>query len=223
MMTSESIKEISGALAKAQAVMAGASKDKTNPAYKSRYADLASVWEACREALTSNGISVVQMTRPSEAQEVIVETRLCHTSGEWIEGALAIPVTKADAQGFGSCLTYARRYALAAAVGVAPEDDDGNAAAAARPIAKAALPGAMNGADVNREALASMSEEEQDYIRSEAAEVKKLHAEGKNVYDYVEARQLDAEEKMALWSLLPSDIRSAIKRGAPKPSLASQP
>lgn len=223
MLTSESINDLAAALAKAQAVMAGASKDKTNPAFKSKYADLASVWDACREALTANGIAVVQMTRPSEAQEVIVETRLCHSSGQWIEGALAIPVTKNDAQGFGSCLTYARRYALAAAVGVAPDDDDGNAAAAARPPAKATLPGAMTGAEVNRAELSAMSPEEQDYIRTEAAEVKRLHAEGKSVFDYVESRHLDAEEKMALWSLLPSDIRAAIKRGAPKPSLASQP
>lgn len=222
MLTSEHINELAAALAKAQAVMAGASKDRENPHFKSKYADLASVWDACREALTANGIAVVQMTMPSEAQEVVVQTRLCHASGQWIQGTLAIPVTKNDAQGFGSCLTYARRYALAAAVGVAPEDDDANAAVAAKPAAKA-LPGAMNGADVNRAELAAMSPDQQDYIRTEAAEVKRLHAAGMSVYDYVESRRLDAEEKMALWSLLPSDIRSAIKRGAPKPSLASQP
>lgn len=222
MLTSEHINELAAALAKAQAVMAGASKDKINPGFKSKYADLASVWDACREALTANGIAVVQMTQPSEAQEVVVKTRLCHSSGQWIQGTLAIPVTKNDAQGFGSCLTYARRYALAAAVGVAPEDDDANAAVDAKPAAKA-LPGAMNGADVNRAELAAMSPEQQDYIRTEAAEVKRLHAAGMSVYDYVESRHLDAEEKMAIWSLLPSDIRSAIKRGAPKPALASQP
>jgi len=220
--TSDSIKELATALAKAQATMAGAKKDSTNPHFRSKYADLASIWEACRDALTSNGIAVVQMTRATAEEAVIVETRLMHSSGEWIEGELLVPVTKADAQGFGSARTYARRYSLAAAVGVAPEDDDGAAAAAARPTAKQALPGAMNGADVNREALNMMTEEEQDYLRSEAAEIKKLHAAGTNVYDYVESRHFDAEQKMALWALLPSDVRSAIKRGKPQAALASQ-
>ena len=222
MKTSDSIKELATALAKAQATMAGAKKDSTNPHFRSKYADLASIWEACRDALTSNGIAVVQMTRATAEEAVIVETRLMHSSGEWIEGELLVPVTKADAQGFGSARTYARRYSLAAAVGVAPEDDDGAAAAAARPTAKQALPGAMNGADVNREALNMMTEEEQDYLRSEAAEIKKLHAAGTNVYDYVESRHFDAEQKMALWALLPSDVRSAIKRGKPEAALASQ-
>ena len=222
MKTSDSIKELATALAKAQAVMAGAKKDSTNPHFRSKYADLASIWEACRDALTSNGIAVVQMTRARPEDVVIVETRLLHSSGEWIEGELLVPVMKADAQGYGSAITYARRYALAAAVGVAPEDDDGNAAAAARPTANQVLPGAMNGADVNREALNMMTEEEQDYLRSEAAEIKKLHAAGTNVYDYVESRHFDAEQKMALWALLPSDVRSAIKRGKPQAALASQ-
>src|SRR5690348_2447368 len=102
--------------------MAGAKKDMTNPHYKSRYADLASVWDACRDALTANGIAVIQMTEPSERDEIIVDTRLVHSSGEWIEGRLVLPVSKADAQGYGSALTYARRYGLSAAVGVAPED-----------------------------------------------------------------------------------------------------
>lgn len=226
MKASDSIKEIAAALSRAQAVMAGAKRDSTNPAYRSKYADLASVWEACREALTKNGIAVVQMTRVSNDDEVIVETRLLHSSGEWIEGELSVPVTKADAHGYGSALTYARRYSLAAAVGVAPEDDDGQAATqarpTARPTAKETLPGAMNGADVNREALNMMTEEEQDYLRSEATEIKKLHAAGTNVYDYVESRHFDAEQKMALWALLPSDVRSAIKRGKPQAALASQ-
>ena len=76
MKTSDSTKEIYAALAKAQAVMAGAKKDANNPHYKSKYADLASVWEACRKALTDNGIAVIQMTDVSDKDEIIVETRL---------------------------------------------------------------------------------------------------------------------------------------------------
>jgi len=102
--------------------------------FKSKYADLASVVEAIREAFAANGLSYTQAIEPSEKDEVRVETILLHSSGEWLSaGVLALPVSKHDAQGFGSALTYARRYGLSAAVGVAPEDDDGNAATKAAP------------------------------------------------------------------------------------------
>jgi ERF superfamily len=133
-MKSESIKEIATALSKAQGQMTGAVKDSENPFFKSKYADLASVVEAIREAFSKNGLSYIQTVEPSEKDEVRVKTILMHASGEWLDcGILAVPVTKQDAQGFGSALTYARRYSLSAACGVAALDDDGNAAAAAKP------------------------------------------------------------------------------------------
>ena len=136
MTKSESIKELAAALAKAQGVMKGALKDSANPFFKSRYADLASVVEAIRAAFSANGLSYIQTVEPSEKDEVRVETTLLHASGEWIScGILSLPVSKIDAQGYGSALTYARRYSLSAAVGVAPEDDDGNAASLAKPKA----------------------------------------------------------------------------------------
>jgi len=139
-MKSESIKEIATALAKAQGQMKGAIKDSANPFFKSKYADLASVVEAIRDAFSKNGLSYIQTVEPSDKDEVRVKTVLLHSSGEWLDcGILALPVTKADAQGFGSALTYARRYSLSAACGVAPEDDDGNAAAKAVP-AKPKMP-----------------------------------------------------------------------------------
>jgi hypothetical protein len=113
--------------------MKGAVKDSANPFFKSKYADLASVVEAIRAAFSANGLSYIQTVEP-HPDEVRVETTILHSSGEWIScGYLSLPVSKADAQGFGSALTYARRYSLSAAVGVAPEDDDGNAAVAAKP------------------------------------------------------------------------------------------
>ncbi len=134
MTKSESIKELAAALAKAQGVMKGALKDSANPFFKSRYADLASVVEAIRAAFSANGLSYIQTVEPSDKDEVRVETTLLHSSGEWIScGILSLPVSKIDAQGYGSALTYARRYSLSAAVGVAPEDDDGNAASLAKP------------------------------------------------------------------------------------------
>lgn len=122
-----SLKNLAAALCKAQADMEGAKKDAKNPHFNSKYADLASVWDAIREPLTKNGLSIVQLPRSMQGG-VEVETILLHTSGESLSSVLAVPATKSDAQGFGSALTYARRYSLMAMVGVAPEDDDGNAA-----------------------------------------------------------------------------------------------
>ena len=134
MNKSESIAGLAAALAKAQGAMKGAVKDSANPFFKSKYADLASVVEAIRSAFSANGLSYVQTVQSSDLDEVRVETMILHSSGEWIScGVLALPVSKNDAQGYGSALTYARRYSLSAAVGVAPEDDDGNAAVAAKP------------------------------------------------------------------------------------------
>lgn len=122
-----SIADLAAALCKAQAAMEGAKKDATNPHFKTKYADLAAVWDAIREPLTSNGLSVVQLLRDVQ-NGVEVETILLHSSGQQISAVFAMPASKQDAQGYGSAATYARRYALMAMVGVAPEDDDGNAA-----------------------------------------------------------------------------------------------
>ncbi len=127
MQKSETIGELAKALSKAQASMGGATKDKNNPFFKHKYADLSSVWQACKDELTKNGLSVVQTNEvPENGEGVIVETTLLHISGEWITGRLLMKPTKADPQGIGLAITYARRYALAAMVGVCPEDDDAN-------------------------------------------------------------------------------------------------
>jgi len=131
MNKSESITNLATALAMAQMNIKGAIKDSANPFFKSKYADLSSVVEAIKPAFGQCGLSYIQRIEPSDKDEVRVETILMHASGEWLScGVLNLPVSKADAQGYGSALTYARRYSLAAAcgVGVAPEDDDGNAA-----------------------------------------------------------------------------------------------
>ena len=140
------MKELYAALAKAQSQIDGAKKDSTNPHFRSKYADLASVWDACREALTSNGLAVVQFGAVSEAGAVLV-TRLTHSSGEAIEGSIPLLNGKGDMQGLGSALTYARRYGLAAMVGVCPEDDDGNAASAKPPAEMVTKPMASSPTD----------------------------------------------------------------------------
>lgn len=131
--TSPTLSAIGPALAKAQAEVEGAAKAKDNPQFRSKYADLSAVWDACRSALTSNGLSVVQSPGEIADGRMGMTTLLLHSSGEWMRGYLTIPLGKVDAQAYGSATTYARRYALAAFVGVAPEDDDGNAASAAAP------------------------------------------------------------------------------------------
>lgn len=122
------MKELAVAMAKAQAQVKTALKERTNGGFKSKYADLTSIWDACREALTKNGLSVIQRT-DFEGSTIWLETMLLHTSGEHVCSRYPLRPVKEDPQGFGSALTYARRYCLAAMVGVvADEDDDGNAA-----------------------------------------------------------------------------------------------
>jgi len=116
------------ALAAAQGKITGAKKTAQNPHLKNKYATLADVWDACRDPLSAHGLAVVQTTEPHGKDGVCVRTMLMHESGEWIASRLFLPVTKPDAQGFGSALTYARRYALSSMVGVCPDDDDANAA-----------------------------------------------------------------------------------------------
>jgi len=121
-------KAIAAALVKAQAAYGPALKSSQNPHFKNKYADLAACVEAVASALNSNGIAFMQRILPCESG-VSIETLFIHTSGETISsGPLHVPVQKNDAQGYGSALTYARRYSLMAACGIAPEDDDGNAA-----------------------------------------------------------------------------------------------
>lgn len=117
MLKSNTIGELAKALAIVQSKLAPAKKDSQNPFFRSSYADLNSVWDSCRELLTSNGLSVVQ-TNQITLDGVIVETILLHSSGEYIGGELFLPLTKQDAQGVGSALTYGRRYGLAAIVGI---------------------------------------------------------------------------------------------------------
>ncbi len=144
-MQSESIKEIAAALAKAQAKIKGAIKDSSNPYFKSSYADLASVWDACNEQLTANGLSITQTMKLHEGDSEITETAekkvvkkqkqlmlittLLHASGEFIRSEYPIKPVKNDPQSHGSAITYARRYCLAAIAGVcALDDDDGGVA-----------------------------------------------------------------------------------------------
>lgn len=126
------MQKIATALVKAQKAFGPALKSSTNPYFTSKYADLATCVEAVIDALNDNGIALLQHSHEC-ADGIIIETIFLHESGEMISGGkLHVPATKQDAQGYGSAMTYARRYSLQAACGIAPEDDDGNRAS--RPV-----------------------------------------------------------------------------------------
>jgi hypothetical protein len=127
MIKSETLGALATALSLAQGEFDAAVKDTANPFFKSKYADLSSVVEATRPALSKHGLSIIQLPRSQDGC-IQLETILLHKSGEFIGDTLALPVSKQDAQGYGSAMTYARRYGWMAVTGIAPEDDDGNAA-----------------------------------------------------------------------------------------------
>lgn len=128
MKTSEQINELSAALAKAQGEIKGALKDSSNPFFKSTYADLGSVWDACRGPLSKNGLAIIQVPDFTEAGNMVLYTMLTHSSGQYIQSSYLIIPVKNDPQGMGSAISYARRYSLAAMVGIYQVDDDGNVA-----------------------------------------------------------------------------------------------
>ena len=129
MKTSDQINEVAKAMAIAQNEMKPAAKDSVNPHFKSKYSNIESVWDAIRLPMTCNGLTVWQDVT-TEERSVAITTRIVHISGQWVEfGPLSVPMSKLDAHGVGSAISYGKRYALCAAVGVVSgdEDDDGNA------------------------------------------------------------------------------------------------
>ena len=209
------IKQVSAALVKAQKQFGPALKSSSNPHFKSKYADLAACVEAVVDALNANGIALVQRNLPCDSG-VTVETVFIHESGEQISsGPLHVPAAKNDAQGYGSALTYARRYSLMAACGIAPEDDDGNAASktAGKPN-KASDNGPISGP---AEVFKSLPPDWQAYLRDLAPMIENIFeqqgaaAAKEHVADIVKRDGLDQEHIVGLWSLLSSKARSAIK------------
>lgn len=133
---SQSIAELAKALVKAQKVITAAPKESLNPHFGSKYADLASVWSACRGPLTENGLAITQFTSADQTS-VTVTTLLLHESGEYLESSLTLKPQQFTPQGMGSAITYGRRYSLAAIVGVvADEDDDGERASSEAPATR---------------------------------------------------------------------------------------
>jgi hypothetical protein len=198
------MKNIATALVKAQKQFQPALKTSTNPHFRSRYADLSACVEAVIDALNANGIYLLQKNYDC-ADGVMVETVFVHESGEMLEcGIVHFPAVKKDPQGYASALTYARRYSLMASCGIAPEDDDGNAAS--KPTPKiSATQGAWDGLKPDRQAIVQAVLD---------AIMNKVSAD--DMYgayeEYIGIE--DGDEKIALWSKLDSKVRSAIKKQA---------
>lgn len=150
-MQSEQINELAGALAKAQGAMGNPATNKANPHFKSKYADLSAVIDAVRGPLSANGISFIQTMGVGE-RGFVLRTALVHSSGQYIATEYPLP-NAGRPQEMGAAQTYARRYSLAAIVGIAQEDDDGNTAAESKPI----VPAHANGkAKISAEELKSL-------------------------------------------------------------------
>lgn len=129
MNQSDKLDLLATALAKAQASLSAAKKDRVNPHFKNHYATLESIWEAAREVLAPNGLSIVQTFDATDGRLMNIRTTLMHSSGQWIAGVLSMAPQQATPQGIGSAITYGRRYSLGSILGiVSEEDDDGNLA-----------------------------------------------------------------------------------------------
>jgi hypothetical protein len=210
------MKQIAAALVKAQKGFSPALKSADNPFFKSKYADLGACVDAVLDSLHSNGIALVQNCHESETG-VIVETMFIHESGETLStGKLHVPATKHDAQGYGSALTYARRYSLMAACGIAPEDDDGNAAAKATEKKGKTNP-AKNVLGKKPYTIGdgiTISKEREGELEGIIAKTLKWCSENKWADALLEMdnNAQDNEEKLFMWSFLDSAQRSAVTK-----------
>ena len=138
MNKSDSIKNLAAAMCASQAEMGGAAKSAENPFFNSKYANLSSIVRAIKEPFANHGLSYVQFP-VEDGGRVGIETILMHESGEWLSNSFTVQLTKQDAQGAGSAITYCRRYGLQAVAGIPSEDDDGFAASLDRELTEKEL------------------------------------------------------------------------------------
>lgn len=207
MNKSDGISDLAAALVKAHGEINAVIKESSNPFFKSKYADLASVVEAVKPPLLKQGIVVVQGVHDAEGG-VAVETMLLHQSGQWISSTLRLPASKEDAQGYGSAITYGRRYGLMAICGVPAADDDGNAAVATVPPKKGHSP--TDGC------FLALTATEQNTARDIALNIVSEWSAGRELAAYEAYYQagLDNEMMLGVWELLKphSEIRNKLKK-----------
>lgn len=209
---SEKIDLILPALIAAKGKFTAAKKDTENAFFKSKYATLDTVIEAVNGALLEQNIAIIQPTVIREGATVLI-TRFYHVSGQWMGSEYPVYAVKKDPQGEGSALTYARRYALMALAGIAPEDDDGNSATKAVQAQKQ-TPSVRAGKPQDGMSLEDMPEERQAVIKDYAEAITSYCKAGDVSAAAMEWQnaELEHEEKSAMWFLLASHDRSAINR-----------
>ena len=198
MEQSEQINELAAALAIAQGQITGALKDSANPFYKSKYADLASVWDACREHLSANGLAVMQTGGQTMSGQEVLITTLAHKSGQWVRGHLILKCKDDGPQAQGSAITYCRRYALAAIVGVAQVDDDANAASKSFGDKS----GRPDTSEVDQKAVERYAENFRAYL---------ANADLKAIYETQDELKGKAELYTAIWDKLSSKQRTDLR------------
>lgn len=200
------INELAAALAKAQGKIVGALKDSENPFFKSKYADLASCWDACRAQLSENGLAVIQTTDVIR-DTVFVVTTLTHSSGQWVRGILPVKAKDDSPQAQGSGITYARRYALAAIVGVAQVDDDAESAQgrSAKSYAEVTPPAPK----VDTKKVNEYADRIKDALnRGNESAVKEIMAELK--------QSASEDFRVSVWVVLPKPVQRAIQDITPR-------
>lgn len=192
---SSTIGSLVAALAKAQGRITGALKDSANPFFKSKYADLAACWDACRIPLSENELAVIQVPEVVDGR-VMVITTLAHSSGEWVRSRLPMQPKDFTPQAIGSTITYARRYALAAMVGLAQVDDDAEAAQGRHKAEREEVP---NKRELEAQLLASNFKAAFDMQND--SKITEIHDQANG----------DQELYTMAWKLLDAPTRRAIK------------
>lgn len=200
--------ELFAALAKAQGEIENASKNAANPHFRSKYADLAEVMTTIRATLPKHGLSLIQSPH-FDGSLALLDTLLAHAGGGYITDTASCVPAKTDAQGIGAATTYLRRYAAASMVGIHQEDDDGEAAA------HGGKPAPISSAGQPMEGVWEGLDDAQREDATKAAAVIGEYAEGEDwsgAHEYIDGRGWSADMKVAVWSLLPSKTRTALKK-----------
>lgn len=205
-------------LAKAQSEMTHAAFDQTNPHFKSKFASLKSVIDAIKPALNANGIFFMQVSHPLD-HGVGIETIFCKADEKLSTGVVMVPVDKANAQGLGSALTYAKRYSLAMACGIAADlDDDGNGAAANPPPPNSTgrKPQSVVRTVIEQEGIVVNETTRDAYVNQLIGKVSTgnptIGFDIAGVQELVDELSKDSDMKLAVWAELPSNVRSFIKK-----------
>lgn len=203
--TDKATPDLFSAMAKAQGEIENAAKSSTNPHFRSKYADLAEVLNTIRPILSKHGLSLIQSTG-FDGSMVSVTSLLAHESGGYVTSVASCVPAKSDAQGIGSATTYLRRYSAAAVAGIAQEDDDGQSAAHSEKPAPVQRGNPMDGV------MDHFTQEEVIELRAVAADIEDRIEDPASTVEFVKSLRLENDEKIAVWSLLKSSTRSALKK-----------